>query len=394
MASSTVEYDPINFGFELQEQLASSSRSIGFLLGAGSSMAAGLPDLKKLTDDVASGLSLDERARFNELRGATGNLETVLNRTRALREILGSTDVLWGLTQDAAVELDRSICRIAYDLISGGGAKPTSAHIAVAHWTQQSHRTTAVEFFTTNYDLLLESAFESIGLPFFDGFVGSVQPFFVPQMVDPTTASDLQLNALPSAWARLWKLHGSIGWRFIEDPITRNKKIIRVSGTKPSGGDEVVIYPSRDKYSESRRLPYLTYIDRFRRFLAAGERILLINGYSFGDEHLNEVLRQGLQSNSRLAIHAFFFGDIAEEAKRAAVYHPNLAAMGRKDAIIGAVAGTWRKPAAKPKPGEKWHCWDDAKDEFVLGNFTSFGEFLGAMVGSRSTTSPPVPSKP
>jgi len=244
MASSAVEYDPINFGLELQEQLASSSRSIGFLLGAGSSMAAGLPDLKNLTDDVAAALSPGDRARFNELRGATGNLETVLNRTRALREILGVTDTLWGLTQDAAAELDRSVCRIVYDLISGGSTKATSAHISVAHWTQQSHRTTAVEFFTTNYDLLLESAFETIGLPFFDGFVGSVQPFFVPQAVDPTTASDLQLNALPSAWARLWKLHGSIGWRFIEDPITRNKKIVRVSGTKPASGDEVVIYPA------------------------------------------------------------------------------------------------------------------------------------------------------
>lgn len=393
MPFSTVEYDPINFGLELQEQLASSNRSVGFLLGAGTSMAAGLPDLKKLTDDVAAGLSPGENARFNELRGGTGNLETVLNRTRALREILGSTDTLWGLTQNAALELDRSICRIVYDLISGGNLKPTNAHVALAHWTQQSQRTSTVEFFTTNYDLLFESAFETIGLPFFDGFVGSVQPFFVPQAVDPTTTSDFQLNTLPSTWARLWKLHGSIGWRFIEDPITKNKKIIRVSGTKPVGGDEVVIYPSRDKYSESRRLPYLTYMDRFRRFLAAGERLLLVNGYSFGDEHLNEVLRQGLQSNSRLAIHAFFFGDIAEEAKRTAVYHPNLSAMGRKEAIIGAAVGTWRKPAAKPKPGEKWHCWDDANGEFVLGNFSSFGEFLGAMVGPQSTTPSP-PSKP
>src|SRR5882672_500448 len=98
MASSAVEYDPINFGHELQEQLASSSRSIGFLLGAGCSIMAGLPDLKKLTDDVAAGLNPIERVRFNEVRGATGNLEATLNRIRALREILGSPDTLWGLT--------------------------------------------------------------------------------------------------------------------------------------------------------------------------------------------------------------------------------------------------------------------------------------------------------
>jgi calcineurin-like phosphoesterase family protein len=251
-----------------------------------------------------------------------------------------------------------------------------------------------VEFFTTNYDLLLEAAFESVGLPYFDGFVGSVQPFFVPEAVDPVSGADAQMNALPSEWGRVWKLHGSVGWRYVEDAVTKNKKIIRVSGITPSTGDEVVIYPSRDKYSESRRLPYLTYLDRFRRFLASGERILLVNGYSFGDEHLNEVLHQGLQSNSRLAVHAFFHTDIPEAAKFIANYHSNFAAMGRKAVIIGAVGGTWSKPASKPKAGGKWYSWDDSKDDFLFGDFAALGAFLGSMVGLHPPSTSSVPSKP
>jgi hypothetical protein len=392
MALPTARYDPITFEAELQEQLASSSRSVCFFLGAGASRRAGVPDLAKLSDDVAAALSSPQQKQFNDLRGS-GNIETVLNRVRGLREILSPSDTMWGLSAAAAADLDRSICRNVYNLISTAASKPTGAHLAVAQWTQQSHRTAAVEFFTTNYDVLLETAFESVGLPYFDGFVGSVQPFFVPEAVDPTSGSDAQLNALPSAWARLWKLHGSIGWRYIEDPVTKNRRIIRVSDKTPGTGDEVVIYPSRDKYSESRRLPYLTYLDHFRRFLAGGERVLLVNGYSFADEHLNEVLRQGLQSNSRLAVHAFFFTTIPDAAKQIALYHPNFTAMGRNEAIIGAVAGAWSKPASKVKHS-KSYCWDGMKDEFLFGDFEVLGSFLGSMVGVHLAAASTTPSTP
>jgi hypothetical protein len=47
-------------------------------------------------------------------------------------------------------------------------------------WHSRTHPSLA----KTNYDLLLEVAFEAVGVPFFDGFVGVVSPFFVPECVD------------------------------------------------------------------------------------------------------------------------------------------------------------------------------------------------------------------
>ncbi len=259
-------------------------------MGLGSSIASGLPDLAKLTDEVQKQLTGADKKFFEELRAGNGNLETILNRLRALCEILRGADSFHGLTEDSSKLLDSAICGLIYKIIAADDPNPSPAHLSFAQWVQHSQRNVAVEVFTSNYDLLFEVAFELIGLPYFDGFIGAVKPFFAPQSVDPLTPIDVQRSVPPLTWARLWKLHGSVGWRFVTDAISKQKKIIRVIGLGPKPGEEVVIYPSRDKYSESRRLPYLTYMDRFRRYLVAGERIFIVCGYSFGDEHINEVI--------------------------------------------------------------------------------------------------------
>nr|WP_256378754.1 DUF87 domain-containing protein [Bradyrhizobium sp. URHD0069] len=52
-----------------------------------------------------------------------------------------------------------------------------------------------MELFTTNYDLLLEEAFERSRAPYFDGFTGGREPFF-----DPVTVAS---NDLPARWTRI-----------------------------------------------------------------------------------------------------------------------------------------------------------------------------------------------
>ena len=54
-----------------------------------------------------------------------------------------------------------------------------------------------------------------------------------------------------------------------------------------------VIHPSYMKYQESRRMPYLAMVDRLRAFLKQPTSTLILCGYSFRDEHVNEVYRDG-----------------------------------------------------------------------------------------------------
>ena len=39
------------------------------------------------------------------------------------------------------------------------------------------------EIYTSNYDMIIEKSLEKIQIPYLDGFVGSYEPFFLPECV-------------------------------------------------------------------------------------------------------------------------------------------------------------------------------------------------------------------
>jgi hypothetical protein len=134
-------------------------------------------------------------------------------------------------------------------------------------------------------------------------------------------------------------------------------------------------------------------MDRLRRLLQAGESLLLIIGYSFRDDHINEILCQGLRSNPRLAITAVLHGTPTPYVLSLAQTHKNLSVLSPTTASIGGVYGGWL-PVRKKQPGEEWPFWDEAASSFVLGEFSKFATFLNLMTGYADMTpsAPPAPS--
>jgi len=380
-------YDPLRTAQELRDQMASARRRTGLLLGAGSSMAATLPGLDQLTGKVRSkltGSAKDDFERIVSKVGGSPNIEIVLDRVRLIRELLvadpgGDYE---GLTGAAAKALDVAICQGIYREVRTIPISDMGAHHSLASWIRHVRREECVEVFTTNYDLLLEHSFEVVGAPYFDGFVGVVAPFFVPQCVEADGSRRTENDFPPASWARLWKLHGSVGWQMKADPSTGKTTITRMGLVDPEPGTELVIYPSREKLSESRRLPFATFIDRLRTFLSSGESLLLIVGYSFGDDHINSILTQALRANTRAAINAFAFDSIGAEALRLAETYRNFSIFGRTSACVGGVHAAWVPPGRTRQPGEEWPFWDEAKSEFLLGNFQAFGKFLDQFGGT------------
>ena len=110
--------------------------------------------------------------------------------------------------------------------------------------------------------------------------------------------------------------------------------------------------------------------------LSVGESLLLIVGYSFRDGHINDVLRQGLRSNPRLAIHAFIFEDPGTELMELAQTYRNCSVFGPVSACLSGRPGAWLTPSRKKQTGEEWPFWDDGKNRFTLGDFSKFGDFL------------------
>lgn len=392
-----VTHDPLRAALEIREQLATEKRRLAFFLGAGTSIAVGMPGIDELTKQVSARLKEPFKTQFENAKKElpkNSNVETVLNRIRIYRELIGDSEEneyagLKGST--TARELDSAVCQAICEIVSGDPPKGLKPHSIFAQWlrTLYSIRDLPVEIFTTNYDILLERALEDSGVPFFDGFIGSVAPFFLPESVDAEERKTNEFAYPPRTWTRLWKIHGSINWHLKKNPANNTERITRLSGSETKTGEELVIFPSREKYTQSRKLPFLAFQDRFRKFLSIGECLVIVVGYSFSDQHLNNIMFQGLRSNPRLAIAAFIHSPLSERIIQYSEEHRNLTFYGLDKTCIGGIVAPWGEPSRKRKETENWPFWDNESKHFLLGDFTSFTSFLEIFIGFRESLTAP-----
>ena len=337
-----MSHDPLRAAIELREQLSSEKRRLAFLFGAGTSMSVGLPGIGALTEIVLARLQEPEKKLCQRIKSELkpgASIEDILDRIRLYRELLGDNeDKEYGGIKgiSAARKLDASVCQTICEAVSIDPPKGSKPHLIVAQWLRALHsrRDWPVELFTSNYDLVIERAMEELGVPFFDGFVGSVEPFFIPESVEARDDGIDAISYPPRDWTRLWKIHGSINWRVKRASSGSAERITRLSGVKPASGEELVIFPSREKYHESRKLPFIAYQDRLRRLLGLGECLVIVLGYNFSDEHLNEILLQGLRSNPRLAIGMTTHSNLRADLMRHATEYRNLTLYGPDKAVI------------------------------------------------------------
>jgi hypothetical protein len=152
-----------------------------------------------------------------------------------------------------------------------------------------------------------------------------------------------------------------------------HSEVVRL-GLPVSGDTPAAIYPSDTKYEESRRVPFVVLQDRLRRALYQPETLMLITGYSFGDDHLNEMIFDAARHRPRSEVVAFCFDAIPDVLAERATVTPNLQAVGRVEAVLGGIRAAWEAPA--DVPGDLW-----SGDAFKLGDFTNLASFL-----ARSST--------
>jgi hypothetical protein len=373
----------------LQQALAPDKMRIAFMLGAGcpasirrepeGSSQPLIPDICGLTTFVDTELKKSDahKESYAKLRSrlpSTSTIEDILTHLRLLLEVVRDGD---GLDKASLERLDAEICRITTKKVDVDLPETSTPYHRLANWVGGIPRTHPIEIFTPNYDLLVEQAFEAYKIPYFDGFIGSRQAFF--------DLASMENEELPSRWGRLWKVHGSVNWWRIN-----NGEVIRrdTRDTLPRtvADERQMIYPSHLKYDQSRRMPYLAMLDRLRSFLARGKAVLVTSGYSFRDQHLNEVILDGLRSNPTAVCFGLLFGpktnycDQVKEARK----HPNLSLLATDGAVLGTIERDWRPDVQTGHPMHRWAVNSpsptDANPkkncEFLLGDFKAFGEFL------------------
>lgn len=164
-----------------------------------------------------------------------------------------------------------------------------------------------LNIFTTNYDRLIEAGAELAGLHLLDRFLGNLMPIF------RSSRLDLDMHYNPpgirgeprylEGVARYTKLHGSVDWVQTGKDIRRIglpfgaasvDPYLQAPGFGGSTAHKLMIYPNAAKDRETADYPY---VELFRDLAAAVCRpnsTLVTYGYSFGDEHINRVIRDML----------------------------------------------------------------------------------------------------
>lgn len=398
-------HDPIRQLKYLRQTLSQNKKPLGFFLSAGCPLAVEMstetapliPDIAGLTKYVSSELkSKDENKSIYDILLEelikTGkknpNIEDILSFVRGLKQIsAGATDVR-GLKESELDDLEKDICKKIVEKINVSLPNQETPYHQLAKWIHLIDRgDSPIECFTTNYDLLIEQAFEEIGVAYFDGFVGARQPFFDLRAIED--------SLIPKHWTRLWKVHGSINWF-----LNSNNDVYRSTEVKTN--DSYIIHPSHLKYDQSRKMPYLALIDRLNAFLRQPSSVLITSGYSFADTHLNDTIINALKANPTAMVIALLFDKHSSAYERAFTYakgRPNLSAWTFDQAVIGGQQGEWkvakRDDLAAENLGEaivpiETKTTDTEGKKIVtyqyqmqLGNFAKLGDFLQSLIGEN-----------
>lgn len=341
--------DPLVEVEKLRDHLASHDKPIALLLGAGTSAGALGTDGQPLVPAVAE-LTKRCQAAVEALGDPFGDawkkiveglpldrrtIEDILSAVRTMRTVVSGNDTLVGLAEGHLSTLEAELQKtISLEARPPENRIPDALpHTALGRWLRRVERSLPVEIFTTNYDTLIERALEAEWVPVFDGFVGVRRPFF------SATSLAREPMAPGRRWTRLWKIHGSVTWTSTKDPD--DARILR--GPETDSGE--LILPSLLKYDESRKQPYVAMMDRLRRVLTEREDAVLVTcGYSFRDQHINEVIFESFEANPRLHVFALCHSDptATSELVRASGRHGNIVVLARRRAIVGSRAGEWQ----------------------------------------------------
>jgi SIR2-like domain len=189
--------------------------------------------------------------------------------------------------------------------ISGSGAekRTTAERYLVSFLLSFASRVASrdrLSIFTTNYDRLIEYGCDLAGVRIIDRFVGSLWPIFRSSRLE----IDLHYNPpgirgeprYLEGVVRLTKLHGSIDWH-----LDRDAHVLRKIGIPFGAADNhsdvpsdplytAIIYPNPAKDIETTEYPYAELFRDFASAVCRPNSVVVVYGYSFGDDHVSRVL--------------------------------------------------------------------------------------------------------
>ena len=284
-------------------------KNIHFLFGSGTSShsiptMAGL--LETLSKKIPLEVSKDMLGLFEQLKKTNNNnLEQILSVLYSQREALKGM----GKGVKETAKLIEFIENHIFNSINVGPSHENykkdlkNYQKFYQKLALRSRDMSRINVFTTNNDLFNERALDNLNIHYINGFGGGLGRFFNPALFNYTYSKRLDSSISKyepvENLVYLYKIHGSINW--IEDDTNINSffKVKELPADMiRKGENNVLIYPTPMKQNKSLGSPYVDLFREFQHKLLEPNGVLFVIGYSFSDEHVNDIIYRALATNT------------------------------------------------------------------------------------------------
>ena len=166
---------------------------------------------------------------------------------------------------------------------------------------QRPNNLRRANLFTTNYDMAFDYALDNLGVHYINGFMGVHNRCFRPEVYDydiyyPGQSVSGKVHRAEKV-LRYYKMHGSLSWVSTESSPSNVYGIseIAMGGSfEPETDKQIMIYPCVSKKTFTLDLPYSELFRQFAQAITQPQSVLFCIGYSFFDEHINDIIYQAL----------------------------------------------------------------------------------------------------
>lgn len=296
--SHTITDDMLTQAFsDLRLKLAQNFKldRISFLLGNGCSIYAGSKSTQEF--DINDAVKKEELEAISDIiKKLSGmSLEEELNALLTIKEFYHIT----GDANEKAVStiinslknylLSNYVNSVKYDELK--------YHEALLLKLRSFGCLAKVSLYTLNYDLALEYILDKLAIQYDNGFSGFVNRRFDPRSLQTANRT------------KLIKIHGSVNWIYDAKDHTVKETQPKFVGGKVAVEDaeHVLIYPTEQKLYQTYNAPYSELMRSMLDGFESGRNLILVLGYKYGDEHINEILLKAVAYPNNV----FYFFDYA-----------------------------------------------------------------------------------
>ena len=291
-----------------------SLENVSFLTGAGTSFHLGAPVIR----DIPSGLKdvcKDAIAEYFKV-DATPSYEDLFNSLQAAKFLTANKGEDTTKIQETIKAMQKWLfenCNTETTTInehySGDQQLVDNRYyyheMFIKKILQRPNNLKRANLFTTNYDMAFDYALDNLGVHYINGFMGVHNRCFRPEVYDydlyyPGQSVSGKVYRAEKV-IKYYKIHGSLSWVSAKPSSSNTYGIQEIPLSKSYNceeGQEIMIYPCVSKKTFTLDLPYSELFRQFSQAINQPQSVLFCIGYSFNDDHINDIINQALSTPS------------------------------------------------------------------------------------------------